>query len=72
MTTDEIKAMFDAAGVIHTQAEHASLPNSITQHRFVSIKLGDHDRYINCPCYHDNYDDAYQCIWKWYIKSIYN
>lgn len=72
MTTNEIKAMFDAAGVIYTQAEQAEHARTTAPNKFISIKLGEHGKYLNCPCYHDTFDDAYQCIWAAYIENTYN
>jgi hypothetical protein len=60
MTTDEIKTMFDIAGIPHTLVHNA---NDYTK-LFVAIEYTFH--YCG-DCYHDSEDEAYACMWKAFI-----
>jgi len=60
MTTDEIKTMFNIAGIRHRLIESTKDPDKV----FVSIEYTFH----NCgDCYHDSEDEAYACMWEAFI-----
>jgi hypothetical protein len=58
MTTDEIKVMFDAAGLTHTTS---------TDYIGTYIVIDNQGYKSSCPCHHQTEDDAYQCIWHTYL-----
>ena len=65
MTTDEIKMVFDAAGIPHILVHNA---NDSTK-MFIALKINGNSKYCGYS-YHDNEDEAYACMWKAFIGDM--